>query len=116
MSTTKPVATAELGITVSSATPRPGLGLSLRSADLEGDALDEFNKLAEQERRRNPSLTKAQAFAKAYTDPANAQLAAREEAEPSASGMMVRSGARRSGWPGTGVPWPCARTGRGARS
>jgi hypothetical protein len=46
--------------------------------DEEGDALDDLNALAAEERRRNPKLTKAQAFTKAYTDPANAQLAQRE--------------------------------------
>jgi hypothetical protein len=40
------------------------------------DALDELNELGEQERRRNPKLTKQQAFAKAYAD--NPALAAKE--------------------------------------
>ena len=46
--------------------------------DDDENALDELNELAEQERRRNPKLTKAQAFTKIYTDPANAKLAQRE--------------------------------------
>jgi hypothetical protein len=33
-----------------------------------------------EERKRNPKLSKAQAFTKAYTDPANAKLAQRERA------------------------------------
>ncbi len=40
--------------------------------------LDELNALAEQERRRNPGMSKALAFSKVYTDPANAALAQRE--------------------------------------
>jgi hypothetical protein len=49
--------------------------------DDDENALDELNELAAEERRRNPKLTKAQAFAKAYTDPANAKLAQRERAQ-----------------------------------
>jgi hypothetical protein len=48
---------------------------------VEDDALEELKELAAEERRRNPKLTKAQAFAKAYTDPANAKLAQRERAQ-----------------------------------
>ena len=46
--------------------------------DEEGDALDELNELAAEERRRNPGMSKAVAFSKIYTDPANAKLAQRE--------------------------------------
>ena len=46
----------------------------------DDDALDELETLAAEERRRNPKLSKAQAFAKVYTDPANARLASRERA------------------------------------
>ena len=46
--------------------------------DDEGDALDELNALAAEERRRNPKLTKQAAFTKIYVDPANAALAAKE--------------------------------------
>ncbi len=46
--------------------------------DDDADALDELNELAEQERRRNPGMSKAVAFTKVYTDPANAALAQRE--------------------------------------
>lgn len=42
------------------------------------DALEELNELAEQERRRDPKLSKAQAFTKIYADPENARLAQRE--------------------------------------
>ena len=45
------------------------------------DALAELETLAAEVRRRCPTLTKAQAFTKAYTDPANAKLAARERAQ-----------------------------------
>jgi hypothetical protein len=43
----------------------------------EGDALEELNRLSEKERRRS-GTSKAVAFAKVYTDPANAKLAQRE--------------------------------------
>jgi hypothetical protein len=43
-----------------------------------GDALDEINEKAKALRRRDPTLTAEQAFAKAYTDPANRELANRE--------------------------------------
>jgi hypothetical protein len=46
--------------------------------DVEGDALEELEELATAERRRCPTLTKAQAFTKVYVDPANAKLAQRE--------------------------------------
>jgi hypothetical protein len=42
------------------------------------DALDEINEKAKASRRRDPTLTAEQAFAKAYTDPANRDLAKRE--------------------------------------
>jgi hypothetical protein len=45
---------------------------------VEDDALEELQELATAERRRCPTLTKAQAFTKVYVDPANAKLAARE--------------------------------------
>jgi hypothetical protein len=50
-------------------------------ADDAGDALREIEALAADIRRRFPALTKAQAFTKAYTDPANAKLAQRERAQ-----------------------------------
>ena len=40
-----------------------------------------WKSLPQQERRRNPTLTKAQAFTKVYTDPANAKLAQRERVQ-----------------------------------
>jgi hypothetical protein len=42
------------------------------------DALDEITEKAKALRRRDPTLTAEQAFAKAYTDPANRDLAKRE--------------------------------------
>jgi hypothetical protein len=44
------------------------------------DALAELETLAAEVRRRCPQLSKAQAFTKVYTDPANAKLAQRERA------------------------------------
>jgi hypothetical protein len=44
--------------------------------DDESDALDELERLTIARQKRDPSLTKAQAFAKAYTD--NPELAAKE--------------------------------------
>jgi hypothetical protein len=49
-----------------------------RDDDDDDDALDELERIAAEVRRCNPNLTKAQAFTKAYTDPANAKLAQRE--------------------------------------
>jgi hypothetical protein len=46
------------------------------AADVVDDALDELERLARQARRRNPSLTKAAAFAKVYSE--NHELAAKE--------------------------------------
>jgi hypothetical protein len=48
------------------------------AGEVEDDAMDQLEELAADERKRNPKLTKAQAFAKAYTDPANAGIAAKE--------------------------------------
>jgi hypothetical protein len=42
------------------------------------DALDEITEKAKALRRRDPTLTAEQAFAKAYSDPANRELAKRE--------------------------------------
>ena len=47
-------------------------------ADDAGDALREIEALAADIRRRFPTLSKQQAFTKAYTDPANSALAQRE--------------------------------------
>jgi hypothetical protein len=44
----------------------------------QDDAMDELNELAEQERKRDPSLSKAAAFTKVFCDPANVALAKRE--------------------------------------
>jgi hypothetical protein len=46
--------------------------------DDDESALDELNALAEQERRKNPKLSKAQAFTRVFVDPSNAALAKRE--------------------------------------
>jgi hypothetical protein len=42
------------------------------------DAMEELERLAEQQRRRENGMSKAAAFTKVYTDPANAKLAQRE--------------------------------------
>jgi hypothetical protein len=47
--------------------------------DADGDdAMDELERLAAEERRRDPSLTRAKAFTRVFVDPANASLAKRE--------------------------------------
>jgi hypothetical protein len=48
------------------------------SDDEDEDALDEITEKAQALRRRDPSLTEAQAFTKAYTDPVNRELSKRE--------------------------------------
>jgi hypothetical protein len=45
---------------------------------LTGDALAQLEALVAELRRAHPEMSKAQAFAKVYTDPANAELAKRE--------------------------------------
>jgi hypothetical protein len=40
----------------------------------DGDALSKLEQLGAEVRKRNPQLTKAQAFSKAYSDPANVEL------------------------------------------
>jgi hypothetical protein len=47
-----------------------------RDNDDDSDAMEELNALAEAERRRKPSLSKAQAFAKVYSE--NHELAVKE--------------------------------------
>jgi hypothetical protein len=47
----------------------------------DADALEELERLAEQERRRTNGMTKAAAFSKVYCDPANARLAQRERTQ-----------------------------------
>ena len=53
------------------------------------DALAELEQLAEQERRRENGMSKAQAFTKIYTDPSNAALVRRERRQ-SLTKMMAR--------------------------
>ena len=57
--------------------------------DDDTDALEELERLAEQERRRENGMSKAQAFTKVFTDPANAKLAQRERRQSLAK-MMPR--------------------------
>lgn len=61
---------------------------TLETVDDDGDdqerAYQEMEQLAEVRRRDNPSLSKAQAFAAAFTDPANHELAKRAHRRPTA--------------------------------
>jgi hypothetical protein len=50
-------------------------------SEIMDDALEELDALAEKERRRNPGMTKAAAFAKVYCDPQHAHLAKRERSQ-----------------------------------
>jgi hypothetical protein len=45
-----------------------------RAAPVDGSAYDAISALGETIRKREPTLTKAQAFSRAYTDPANRSL------------------------------------------
>jgi hypothetical protein len=60
---------------------RNSLEYTARDAEIEDDALKQLEQLAAQERRRNPSLSKAQSFTKVYVDPANIALVKRERAQ-----------------------------------
>lgn len=53
-------------------------GDGAENVDDPENALDELESLAEEQRRRSPEMSKAQAFAKVYTDPANVRLAIAE--------------------------------------
>lgn len=58
------------------------LGHNQRSADGTGlSVIDEFNALAGELRKKDPSLSPAQAFNKVYNDPAHAELRQRENDE-----------------------------------
>jgi hypothetical protein len=46
--------------------------------DDDSDAIEALDALAEEQRRRSPEMSKAQAFAKVYSDPANLRLAQKE--------------------------------------
>ena len=46
--------------------------------DDDSDAIEALEALAEEQRRRSPDLTKAQAFSRVYQDPANIKLVKRE--------------------------------------
>jgi hypothetical protein len=60
-------------------TSKQGATAEPSNEDEDGDdALDELEQLAAEERKRNPGMSKAVAFSKVYTDPANASLASRE--------------------------------------
>ena len=53
-------------------------GDAAQAVDDPEDALAQLEELADEQRRRSPQLSKAAAFAKVYSDPANAALAAKE--------------------------------------
>jgi hypothetical protein len=67
----------------SSATLKPRVtgGRQALAVDNPKSALDELQKLVDQQRRQNPTLSEAQAFARVYEDPKNAALAQKERAE-----------------------------------
>jgi hypothetical protein len=67
----------------SSATLKPRVtgGRQALAVDNPKSALDELQKLVDQQRRQNPTLFEAQAFARVYEDPKNAALAQKERAE-----------------------------------
>ncbi len=55
------------------------------ATDVEDDSAEAYDKLvemAEEQRRRAPTLTVAQAFARVFADPANAKLAAAAHRRP----------------------------------
>jgi hypothetical protein len=61
--------------------PRVTGGRPATAVDNPRSALDELQKLVDAQRKANPELTEAGAFARVYEDPKNAKLAARERAE-----------------------------------
>jgi hypothetical protein len=61
--------------------PRVTGGRAARAVDDPRSALDELAELVAIQRKNNPELTEAGAFARVYEDPKNASLAARERAE-----------------------------------
>jgi hypothetical protein len=61
--------------------PRQVGGADARAVNNPKSALDGLQKLVDQQRAANPTLTEAGAFAQVYTDPKNAALAARERDE-----------------------------------
>jgi hypothetical protein len=65
---------ANLGARVLLAKRDDNEGKTMTNIDIGKATLEVFNILAAQLRRRDPSLTKEQAFTKVYSDPANAEL------------------------------------------
>ncbi len=61
--------------------PRQVGGRDATAVDNPTGALAQLQKLAEEQRQRNPALTLDQAFARVYSDPLNRELAARERQE-----------------------------------
>jgi hypothetical protein len=54
-------------------------------ADSSAKAMAKLNEMAEEQRKRSPTLTVAQAFARVFEDPANKSLAAAAHRRPSAT-------------------------------
>lgn len=61
--------------------PRVAGGADARAINNPRKALDQLKALADEQRRQNPTLSEAGAFARVYADPKNKDLAARERAE-----------------------------------
>ena len=61
--------------------PRQVGGADARAVNNPKSALDELQKLVDQQRAANPTLTEAGAFARVYEDKANAELVRREREE-----------------------------------
>jgi hypothetical protein len=61
--------------------PRFVGGAAARAVDDPRSALAQLQALVAEQRAQNPTLSEAQAFAQVYTDPKNADLAARERAQ-----------------------------------
>jgi hypothetical protein len=68
----------------------PGPDTRGRASTLEDDALAQLQQLAEEQRRRSPELTIAQAFARVYAAPENATLVAAERMQNRPSAPTVR--------------------------
>ena len=84
---------ARKAIQIAKSTPAPLM--SVEPVQVGGaDALDvndaskaykQLQKMAEEQRRRSPELSDAQAFARVFEDPANVELAAKAHRRPSAT-------------------------------
>jgi hypothetical protein len=71
----------EYGITAFCKSARFVGGADARAVNNPKSALAQLQELVDEQRRNNPTLSEAGAFARVYTDPANAELAQRERHE-----------------------------------